>query len=218
MSNVILQDLNAIVHGTSQHGLPYDVAHVSILLHTDTPIDPKLVWSVPHIEDIPQKAVTILKDGTTPIYPMLKDKMRKDIEDILIEVDQNKTQEVVDDAVKAILLSTMHATDIKPLESNNGRYIISYKYRLYPISPKTFDFQVVLPFDGLTIDPKTGKLQVTLVAPIGAKINPQTTNAKDFNGNIVAEEAISPTTIGNKQIVSFKIQQDPIFTIRYSYQ
>ena len=200
MSNVILQDLNAVIHGTSKHGLSYDVAHVTILLQTDTPIDPKLQWAIPHIEDIPQKALNLISDGKTPIYPMLKSKLRSEISDILTDIDNNNMAKTLDDVEKALLLTAMHITNIEPLESNNGRYIISYKYRLYPVSPNTFDFKVLLPFDGLTLSPNGGKLQVTFISPIGATINPAITDAKDINGKDVAEEKIAPIALVNKQV------------------
>lgn len=217
MPNVILQDLNAVVHGTSRHGLEYDIAHVTMLLQTDEPIPTDTVWAIPHIEEIPSKAIALLKDGKTPIYPMLKSKLRSDIDNITQNVDNKNTTELLEDIEKALLLTCMHETTLEPLESNNNRYIISYKYRLYPVEPNNFEFKVLLPFDSLGIYPAGGKLQLTLVAPIGAIINPTITDAKDFNGQSVANETITPIALVNKNVVNFEIHQDPIFTIRYNY-
>ncbi len=218
MPNVILQDLNTVVHGTSRHGLEYDIAHVTILMQTDSPIPPELQWAIPHVEDIPQKAINLIKDGKTPIYPMLKSKLREDISNILNDIDSNNMDATLKDIEKALLLTSMHVAPIEPLESNNCRYIVSYKYRLYPVEPNNFDFKVLLPFDGLGIYPSGGKIQVTLIAPIGATINPTMTKAQDLNGQTVSEETITPIGLVNKNVVSFEIHQDPIFTIRYNYQ
>lgn len=216
MPNVILQDLNAIIHGTSRHGLPYDTAHVSMLVQTDTPIPPDLQWAIPHVENIPQTVLNFISDGKTPIYPMLKDSTYRGASDILQETDKGDTASVIEDAKTLILLSSMKPTSIESIEGVPDRYIISYKYRLYPVSPNNFEFKVLLPFDGLGLV-NGGKLQVTLVSPIGSIINPSMTKATDLNGQTVAEEVITPIKLVNKQVASFEIQKDPIFTIRYNY-
>ncbi|GCD10607.1 hypothetical protein [Clostridium tagluense] len=217
MPNVILQDLNAVIHGTSKHGLEYDIAHVTILLQTDVPIPTELEWAIPHVEDIPQKAINFIKDGTTPIYPMLKSKLRDGLSDFLTNIDSNNMAGTLEDIEQALLLTSMHITPLEALENNDCRYIISYKYRLYPVAKDTFDFKVLLPFDGLVLHPAGGKLQVTLVSPIGAIIDPTITDAKNFEGQTVANEEIAPIALVGKQVVSFEIHQDPIFTIRYHY-
>jgi len=217
MPNVILQDVNAVVHGTSRHGLEYDIVHVSMLLQTDEPIPSDVEWAIPHIEEIPSKAVALLKDGKTPIYPILKSKLRQDINSFQENVDTNNKEELLDDINKALLLTCMHTTQLEPLENNDRTYLISYKYRLYPVEPNNFEFKVMLPFDSLGLYSSGGRLQLTLVAPTGAIINPNITDAVDFNGNSVANETISQIANINKNIVSFVIQQDPIFTIRYNY-
>lgn len=217
MPSVILQDLNAVVHGTSKHGLDYDIAHVTMLMQTDTPIPPESQWYIPHVENIPKEALSFINDGKTPIYPMLKETSFSGTSDIIEEAQRGDTASVIDDAKKLIFISSMQPTTIEPLENNNCCYVISYKYRLYPVSPNTFDFKVLLPFDGLTLYPSGGKLQVTLVAPIGAKIIPEKTDARNLDGQPVANEAITPIALVNKNVVSFEIHQDPIFTITYTY-
>ncbi len=216
MPNVILQDLNATIHGTSKHGLPYDIAHVSILLQTDAPIPSDLKWAIPHVEDLSPDVIKFISDGKTPIYPICKDSTYRGAADILQETDKGDTASVIQDAKTLILLSSMKSTTIEPLEGVPDRYVISYKYRLYPVSPNNFEFKVLLPFDGLTLV-NGERLQVTLVAPIGAVINPTMTKATDLNGQTVAEEIITPIGLVNKQVASFEIQKDPVFTIRYNY-
>lgn len=216
MPNVILQDLNAVIHGTSRHGLPYDIAHVTMLIQTDTPIPSELQWAIPHVENIPQTVLNFISDGKTPIYPMLKDPAYRGASDILQETDKGDTSGVIEDAKTLILLSSMQSTSIEPIEGVPDRYIVSYKYRLYPVSTNNFEFKVLLPFDGLGLV-NGGRLQVTLVAPMGAVINPSMTKATDLNGQTVAEEVITPISLVNKQVASFEIQKDPIFTIRYNY-
>jgi hypothetical protein len=217
MPNVILQDLNAVIHGTSKHGLAYDIAHVTILMQTDVTIPTDIQWAIPHVENISEDVLKFISDGKTPIYPMLKDSTYRGASDILQETDSGDTSSVIEDAKALILLSSMKPTTIEPLEGTTDRYIVSYKYRLYPVSPNNFEFKVLMPFDGLTLYPSGGKLQVTLVSPIGATINPAITTAVDLNGQTVAEEVVAPIGLVDKQVVSFKIQQDPIFTIRYNY-
>lgn len=217
MPNVILQDLNAVIHGTSRHGLPYDVAHVTILMQTDSPIPPEVKWAVPSAKNLPDDVVRFISDGKTPIYPIMKDPNYRGANDIFDETDRGDSAAVIEDAKTLILLSSMEPTTIEPLEGTTDRYIISYKYRLYPVSTNNFEFRVLMPFDGLNLYPSGGRLQVTLVAPMNATIDPQGTRAVDFNGQVVAEEYLSPTTILDKQVVSFKIQQDPIFIVKYSY-
>lgn len=216
MPNVILQDLNATIHGTSRHGLPYDIAHVSILMQTDTPIPTDLQWAIPHVENLSPDVIKFISDGKTPIYPICKDSNYRGASDILQETDKGDTASVIEDAKTLILLSSMKPTTIEPLEGIPDRYVISYKYRLYPVSENNFEFKVLLPFDGLQLN-AGGRLQVTLVAPIGAAINPSITKATDLNGQTVAEETITPISLVNKQVASFEIQKDPIFTIRYNY-
>lgn len=216
MANVMLQDLNAVIHGTSRHGIPYDVAHVSILMQTDSPIPPELKWAIPNAKNLSEDVVKFISDGKTPIYPILKDSSYRGASDILQETDNGDTVDVIEDAKTLILLSSMELTTIEPIEGTTDRYIISYKYRLYPVSPNNFEFKVLMPFDGLQLN-NGGRLQVTLVAPIGATINPGLTRATDTNGQTVAEEQIAPIALVNKQVASFEIQKDPIFTIRYSY-
>ncbi|MDU1413436.1 MAG: hypothetical protein E6929_11550 [Clostridium sp.] len=217
MPQVILQDANIVVHGTSRHGLDYDIAHVTMLIQTNEPIPEDLEWAIPHIEDIPDKAINLIRDGKTAIYPMLKTKIRQDISNILDNVDNGNQSELLDDIEKALLLTCMHITNIESLDNEKKLYVISYKYRLYPVDANTFDFKVLLPFDGLEMSPSGGKLQITFIAPIGAIINTEVTDAKDFQGQSVAHEAISPISLVNKNAVSFEIHQDPIFTIRYNY-
>lgn len=217
MPNVILQDLNAIIHGTSREGLEYDVAHVSILMKTDVPLSPEEQWLIPHVENIPIKALDLIKTGKFALYPIQRSTLISGASNIVQETEQGNTEKVVEDAEKLILASSMKPTTLEPLEGQPNKYIISYKYRLYPVEPNNFEFKVFLPFDGLALFPQGGRLQITLVAPIGAKINPTITKGENQNGQEVATETITPITNTSKNIVSFEIQQDPIFTIRYNY-
>lgn len=217
MPNVILQDVNAIIHGTSKYGLSYDIAHVTMLIRTDTPIPHEMEWAIPHVEEIPQKAINLIKDGTTAIYPMLKSKLREDINNILDNVDNNNQTELLEDIEKALLLTSMHVTPIEHLENNDLLYVVSYKYRLYPVEPNNFDFKVLIPFDGLDLA-SNGRLQVTLVAPINATINPEITKGENPSTGEHFQETIVPLSSVSKNVVNFVVQQDPIFTIRYYYQ
>ena len=111
----------------------------------------------------------------------------------------------------------MHETTIDPIDTSNCLYLVSYKYRLYPVEPNNFEFKVLLPFDGLNIA-NGGILQVTCVAPTNTTVNPSITRAEDVtNGQTVSEESVQLLSNVNKNVVTFFIKQDPIFTIRYNY-
>ena len=217
MPNIKFQDLNAVIHNTSRYGLDYDVAHVTMLMQTDELIQSDLIWAIPHIEDINPKALNLLKDGKAPLYPTLKSKLRTDVSDILQNVDSDNKEGVYDDIEKLLLLMCMHETTIDPIDTSNCLYLVSYKYRLYPVEPNNFEFKVLLPFDGLNIA-NGGRLQVTCVTPTNAIINSSITRAEDVtNGQTVSEESVQPLSNVSKNVVTFFIQQDPIFTIRYNY-
>lgn len=218
MPRVILQDANAIIHGTSRYNLEYDIAHVTMLIQTDEPISENTEWYIPHIEDIPPRALNLIKDGKTAIYPMLKASLRQDIDSFTENVDTNNMDGLMDDIEKALLLASMKVTQLEHVENNELLYVVSYKYRLYPVEPNNFDFKVLLPFDGLEIYPSGGKLQVTMVAPIGATINSHITKGEDPNTAQEFDETVTTLPSVNKNVVNFTVQQDPIFTIRYYYQ
>lgn len=73
----------------------------------------------------------------------------------------------------------MQMYDVNPVEKDNNTYIFSYKYRLYPVEPNNFDFKVLLPLNGLTLTTNGGRMQVTLIAPLGTAVNPKMTKAQD---------------------------------------
>ncbi|WP_099335792.1 hypothetical protein [Clostridium cadaveris] len=216
MANIMLQDLSAVIHGTSRYGIEYDVAHVTMLIKVDEPIAADAQWAIPHIEDIPQKALNLIKDGKTAIYPMLKSKLRNDISNILENIDNKNMDGLLDDIEKALLLTSMHETNLQAIDTANCLYVVSYKYRLYPVEPNNFDFKVLLPFDGLVMS-SSGRLQVTLIAPTNASINPVVTKGEDpSTGQQFEEQVISLSNV-NKNVVTFVVQNDPLFTIRYNY-
>lgn len=70
--------------------------------------------------------------------------------------------------------------------------------------------------DGLKVAQNGGRVQLTIVTPIGSKIDPTLTKGVDENGQEITE-LVSPISNVNRQIVSFAYQIDPDFTVHYRY-
>ena len=75
---------------------------------------------------------------------------------------------------------------------------------------------VMLPFDGLDLNPSGGRVQVTVVTPIDAIVDPVNTKGIAPENPDIAE-IITPTNNTRRQIVSFEYHKDPEFHIRYTY-
>jgi hypothetical protein len=218
--NIKLQDFTATIHKTSQlNNGQFDLIHVETLIVTDQPMPQEEVWYVPNQKPIDASYKATLEANHTNPQPMSGTEMNKrisDFQDAIQKAQEGNDQETKEDMDTLALLHVLSKTNLKPIESTSNAYILSYDYRLYPISQNTFEFQVVLPFNGLIIGDNGDEVQITVVAPIGAVIDQQLTKGIDTNGNqIPPQYAGFPTS--RKQAVSFDYRIDPTFTVRYHY-
>lgn len=86
----------------------------------------------------------------------------------------------------------MVKTALMPVPGATNTYLLSYDYKIYPTeeNENTFDFNITLPFDGLTL-PNGGRVQVSVLTPIGAKIDQAATKGTDKNGREIGRTGFS---------------------------
>lgn len=214
--NVKLQDLTAIINGTSKYGAGYDTVHVETLLITDSPIPQDMCWYVPAGTSVPKEVQDFFNMAKLEMYPMTEDKILKGTDTIKESSQSNDLSSVMNDSARYMLRAIMKKSQLVPVVGTTNCYLVSYDYKIYPVQPNNFEFKVVLPFDGLGIYPSGGRVQVTITAPVGSMINPVITKGTDDNGNEVQEQ-ITPIQNTTRPIVSFEYNKDPEYTIRYNY-
>lgn len=219
MSTIQLQDLTAIINGTSRYnGNAYDSIHVEILLVTNEPIPNEQQWYVPAGVSVPPEVMAILKLTNLPMYPTSETTLLQGIDDIKQQAESGNLQDVINDSARLMLLSILKKMTLTPIPGSTNAYMLSYDYKLFPLkdSPNAYEFRVLLPFDGLTLNPSGGRVQVTVVTPVGVAID--AANTKGIaTGNVEINELVRPIENTNRQIVSFAYQTDPEFIIRYNY-
>lgn len=216
MVNLVIQDLTAIINGTSQYGAGYDTVHVETLLVTDQPIPPEMCWYVPSGTSVPKEVLEFFKVNKLEMYPMTEQKILEGTENIKDSAVNNDLNDVMSDSARFMLRAIMKKSVLTPVPNTNNCYLVTYDYKIYPVEPNNFEFKVVLPFDGLNFVPG-GKVQVTLTAPINSQINPTLTKGIDAQGNEVSGEQITVIQNTAKPIVNFMYQNDPTYVIRYNY-
>ena len=212
-----LQDLSAIVTGTSRYnGGAYDTVHVEILLQTIDAIPPETFWYVPAGVDVPPVVKDILKLAGLPMFPQSATKLLDGVDDIKQQAENGNLQDVINDSARLMMLSIFKKMPLTPLPGANNAYVLSYDYKLYPVAPNIFEMAVMLPFDGLELNPSGGRVQVTVVTPIGATVD--TVNTKGIAPeNPDLPEIITPVSNTGRQVVSFEYHKDPEFHIGYTY-
>lgn len=218
MALIQLQDLTVTINGTSRYnGNSFDTAHVEILLVTNEPIPNNQFWYAPSGVTVPPAVAEILKLTNLPMYPTSESKILTGIEDIKQQAEAGNLQEVINDSARLMLLSIFKKISLTPIVGSTNAYVLSYDYKLFPLkdTPLAYEFKVLLPFDGLTLNPAGGRVQVTAITPCAATIDP--VNTKGVAPNSEITESISPVQNTNRQIVSFQFHLDPEFTIRYIY-
>ena len=213
-AQIQLQQFNAIIHNSSKYGLDHDIVHVETLLNTTEPIPATSSWYVPAGVNIPQEVLGILKLGNLQLYPMKSENLLNGTEDIAEMAKKGELQEVINDSSKLLLLSVLKNTQLTPISGSNNLYKLSYDYNLYPTSDGYYELHVQLPFDGLTLNPSGGKVQVTVLCPLGSTIDQVFTKGLDDNKTEI-QEGVTHTQ--NNEIVTFSYQKDPLFAIRYKY-
>ncbi len=218
MSNIVLQDLTAMIHHTSRfNGNQFDSVHVEILLQTDVPLTSEEQWYIPSGVSVPIEVLEFFKATNISMYPMLANEVIAGTEDIIAQSEAGNLQEVQIDAAKLMLRAIMKKTSFTPVTGTNNLYMLSYDYKLYPIkeAPNSYEFKVQLPFSGLGM-PNGSRVQMTVIMPIGSQIDPNATKGIAING-VEVNELIKPMENVNRNILSFEYHQDPLFTIRYMY-
>lgn len=218
MSNIVLQDLTAMIHHTSRfNGNQFDMVHVEILLQTDVPLKPEEQWFVPSGTTVNDTVLQIFKATNLEMYPMSEQKVMDGTRDIIQQAELGNLHGVIEDASKLMLRAIMVKKSFTPVSGSQNLYHLAYDYKLFPTkeNPKAFDFKVVLPFDGLGM-PAGSRVQMTVITPITAKVEPNTTEGITVNGQKI-QELTHDISACQRQIVSFMYQNDPKFTIRYLY-
>lgn len=61
MPNVIIQDLTAVINGTSRQGAGYDTIHVETFIQTGSPIPLDSFYYVPNESSVPNKVLALFK-------------------------------------------------------------------------------------------------------------------------------------------------------------
>ena len=219
MSKIKLQDLTAVINGTSQYGVGYDTVHVETLLVTDEPILATSAWYVPTGLTVPPAVLEIFKISKLKMYPQSESTLLSGIDDIKDQAIAGNLQEVLNDASRLLLLSVLKKVNMSPLVGSSNTYTLTYDYKIYPANigvVPTYEFNVLLPFDTLTLS-TGGKVQVTVLTPIGAKINLQETKGLVIPSNAEIQEEVSTSSQARRSTVSFAYQNDPEFIIKYNY-
>jgi hypothetical protein len=219
MPDIVLQDLTAIIHGTSRsNGNQFDLVHVETLLQTAQPIPNSMYWYVPNGNSIPPEITDFFKANKIEMYPMSEQKILNGTQDIIQQAQANNTANVEKDASMLLLRSIMVKGNLEQVTGTNNLYRVSYDYKLFPMkdNPNTYEFKVQLPFDGLSMQNGTSTIQLTVIMPLNAQINNTASTAQAPNGQIIQEQITQIPNI-TRSIVSFRYKQDPLTNIQYHY-
>ncbi len=219
MPKINMQDFTAIINNTSRYGLPYDMVHVETLLITDEPISTETNWFVPAGVSVPPEVMQFFNSTNVtnlPMYPIKEDRILVGTEDIRQQAEAGNLQEVMSDAARYMFRAVMKKTPLIPLAGATNAYMVTYDYKIYPISPSIYEFKFVLPFDGLELNSQGGRVQASVITPIGAIIDQNGTKGIAQNGAEINEFVASIQNTG-RNIVSFYYQLDPEFVIQYKY-
>lgn len=217
MPNITLQDLTAIIHATSRSNNQFDLVHVETLLQTSEPIPPEMSWFVPNGSSIKPEIAEFFKANNIKMYPMSEQKILEGTPDIIEQAKQGNTDDVEKDASMLLLRSVMKTSNLELVTGTTNVYRIVYNYKIYPLAntTNTFNFNVCLPFDGLTVQ-AGGQIKMSIMLPLGAQVDPDATQGAVVGGQPI-QELITPITNVGRAIVSFQYQNDPDFTIQYHY-
>jgi hypothetical protein len=215
--NIKLQDVSVILNGTSRYnGNQFDTVHVETLLVTDEPIPQEESWYVPNSNSVPPEVLSFFKVAGLDMNPKKASTILAGTEDIKVMSESENLQGVMEDSARFMLRAIMKKAPLTPVAGATNTYVLSYDYKLYPTNgTNDYQFEVRVPFDGLKLS-NGGRVQVTVMAPVGAKIDPNLTKGIDENKREISEQ-IAPLSNVNRQIVSFAYQLDPDFTIYYKY-
>lgn len=216
MPNIVIQDLNASIMGTSKYGAGYDTVHVETLINTDVEIPSDMNWYIPVGTSIPNEVYKVFSANKIDLYPQTENSILNGTEDILEQAKSNNFDETYSDAARLLLRSVMKLSSLEKVPKATNCYLISYEYKLYPSDDGSFQFKVVMPFDGLSMINGTSLVQTTVTCPIQSKIDSVRSYGSDPNGTIVTEETVHAIDT-EKPVVTFRYRQDPTFVITYNY-
>lgn len=215
-----LQDATVVINNTSRfNNKQYDTVRVETLLTTTEPLPPEMTWYVPSGTSIPPEVANLFKAKNIRMFPQREATLLQGTEDIRDQAQAENVLEVLEDASKLLLRAVLKEVPLSPIAGSPNTYTLSYEYKLFPLEVdnqnNNFEFYIVLPFDGLEVA-QGGRVQMTILTPIGAKINPSETKGIAENGQEISE-MVADISHTNRQVVSFAWQNDPEFFVRYSY-
>ncbi|WP_408033826.1 MULTISPECIES: hypothetical protein [Bacillaceae] len=216
--NIRLQDVSVVINGTSRYnGNLYDTVHVETLLVMDEPIPAEETWYVPNGSSVPPEVLNFFKIAGIDMNPKKASTILQGTEDIREQAEGENLQGVIEDAARYMMRAVLKKTPLTAISGSPNTYLLSYDYKIYPINNGTdYEFNIRVPFDGLTVAGNGGRVQLTIITPIGAQIDTSLTKGVDENGQEISE-LVSPVPNVNRQIVSFAYQIDPDFIVRYRY-
>ena len=223
MVNIILQDLTAIIHGTSTSitnpAKKYDLVHVETLLKTSEPLPPTANWYVPNGTSIPPEIADFFKARNISMYPMSEETILQGTEDVIAQAKNNQVENTEKDVSMILLRAVMTKSNLTIVADANNLYHVAYDYKLYQVKdiPNTYEFKVQLPFNGLAI-PTGGqaKIKMAVLLPLDAQVNPNATKGIVVGGQTIQQLTTQIPNVG-RQVVSFEYHNDPDFVIQYHY-
>jgi hypothetical protein len=215
MPNILLQDLTAMLHNTSRsNGGQFDLVHVETIIKTDAPIPQDKYWYVPSGVTSNPIADAVFKSKNMSMYPTSEEELLAGTQDIIEQAKAGNFDGTVDDASKLMMLSLMKKQSLEPVVGSTNCYRLSYDYKIFPTNG-TFSFKVQLPFSGL--DMVNGSVvQMSVLMPLNSVINQEATEGIVNNGQKI-QELITPIQNLSRNVLSFRYNIDPLFTIVYHY-
>ncbi|KGX85889.1 hypothetical protein N784_06710 [Pontibacillus litoralis JSM 072002] len=216
--NIRLQDVNVVINGTSRYnGNAFDTVHVETLLCMDEPLPAEETWYVPNGSSVPPEVLSFFKIAGVDMNPKKASTILQGTEDIKKQSEESNLEGVIEDSARFLLRAVMEKTTLTPISNSPNTYLLSYDYKIYPVGDSSdYELKILVPFDGLAVAPNGGRVQITVMTPIAAKVDPKLTKGIDENNREISE-SISAIPNVNRQIVSFAYQKDPLFTVHYRY-
>jgi hypothetical protein len=89
----------------------------------------------------------------------------------------------------------MKKVPLTPISGSPNTYLLSYDYKIFPIdNTSDYEFKIRVPFDGLKVAQNGGRVQLTIVTPIGAQIDDSYFQCESTNCFIRLSNAETPFT------------------------
>jgi hypothetical protein len=218
MANIQLQDVMIYVNGTSRYNdNAFDTVLVKTTIKTDEPILDE--YYVPSGVTASPALLELLRLQQLEVTPFRANTLLAGTEDIQTQALNGNPAGTLEDAAKLLLLSVLKKSSLISVVGSTNLYELSYEYKIFPMTsqglPNTYELQIRVPFDGLGM-PNGSRVEVSVILPRGAEIDPNGTLGKDSNGQEIAEIVYEMPNVSRKA-VTFAYQIDPLFTIRYNH-